>query len=38
MAPCQDTFALHWEACCGAAGVGDVGQIEVTGESSVEGP
>lgn len=37
-APYQDTSALHWEACCGAAGVGGVGQIEQSGVSSVHGP
>ncbi len=26
--PCQDTSALHWGACYGAAGVGCVGQTE----------
>lgn len=31
-APCLDTFALHWEAYCGAAGVGGVWQIGGFGE------
>ena len=35
-APCRDTSALHWGACCGAAGVG--GQTKEFGEVSVEGP
>lgn len=37
VAPCQDTSALHWGACCGAAGVEGEGQTEGFGEFSVDG-
>lgn len=37
-APCPDTSDLHWGACCEAAGVEGVGQIEGLGVSSADGP